>query len=82
MPYHIVSSSEVFVQLARQSTTCCMIPHLQIKKELVNGELIDLTLGLLQRRMLYWHRFAPESRMMCKATDALFDYGHKALRRD
>jgi ArgP family transcriptional regulator len=34
VPCHIVNSSEAFVQLARQGTTCCMIPHLQIEKEL------------------------------------------------
>ncbi len=69
------------MQLARRGTTCCMIPHLQIEKELKSGELIDLTPGLFQRRMLYWHRFAPESRMMRRVTDALIDYGHKVLRR-
>ncbi|HBQ7602445.1 LysR family transcriptional regulator ArgP [Klebsiella pneumoniae] len=82
VPCHIVNSSEAFVQLARQGTTCCMIPHLQIEKELNSGELIDLTPGLFQRRMLYWHRFAPESRMMRRVTDALIDYGHKVLRQD
>lgn len=82
VPCHIVNSSEAFVQLARQGTTCCMIPHLQIEKELKSGELIDLTPGLFQRRMLYWHRFAPESRMMRRVTDALIDYGHKVLRQD
>ena len=46
VPCHIVNSSEAFVQLARQGTTCCMIPHLQIEKELESGELIDLTPGL------------------------------------
>ncbi|HBY1426389.1 TPA: ArgP/LysG family DNA-binding transcriptional regulator, partial [Klebsiella pneumoniae] len=50
--------------------------------ELNSGELIDLTPGLFQRRMLYWHRFAPESRMMRRVTDALIDYGHKVLRQD
>lgn len=82
VPCHIVNSSEAFVQLARQGTTCCMIPHLQIEKELESGELIDLTPGLFQRRMLYWHRFAPESRMMRNVTDALLEYGHKVLRQD
>ncbi len=82
VPCHIVNSSEAFVQLARQGTTCCMIPHLQIEKELKSGELIDLTPGLYQRRMLYWHRFAPESRMMRNVTDALLAYGHKVLRQD
>jgi len=82
VPCHIVNSSEAFVQLARQGTTCCMIPHLQIEKELNSGELIDLTPGLHQRRMLYWHRFAPESRMMRNVTDALLAHGHKVLRQD
>jgi LysR family transcriptional regulator (chromosome initiation inhibitor) len=82
VPCHIVNSSEAFVQLARQGTTCCMIPHLQIEKELESGELIDLTPGLFQRRMLYWHRFAPESRMMRKVTDALLEHGRQVLRQD
>lgn len=82
VPCHIVNSSEAFVQLARQGTTCCMIPHLQIERELEQRELIDLTPGLHQRRMLYWHRFAPESRMMRKVTDALLDHGHQVLRQD
>jgi LysR family transcriptional regulator (chromosome initiation inhibitor) len=59
-----------------------MIPHLQIEKELESGELIDLTPGLFQRRMLFWHRFAPESRMMRKVTDALLAHGRQVLRQD
>lgn len=43
VPCHIVNSSEAFVQLALQGTTCCMIPHLQIEKELKEGSLINLT---------------------------------------
>lgn len=82
VPCHIVNSSEAFVQLAKQGTTCCMIPHLQIEKELASGELIDLTPGMCQRRMLYWHRFAPESKTMRKVTDALLNYGHRVLRQD
>lgn len=82
VPCHIVNSSEAFVQLAKQGTTCCMIPHLQIERELESNELIDLTPGLCQRRMLYWHRFAPESRTMKKVTDALLKYGRQVLRQD
>jgi len=82
VPCHIVNSSEAFVQLARQGTTCCMIPHLQIEKELESGELIDLTPGLFQRRLLFWHRFAPESRMMRKVTAALLAHGRQLLRQD
>lgn len=81
VPCHIVYSSEAFVQLARQGSVCCMIPHLQIEKELNQGELVDLTPGLCQRRMLYWHRFTPESRLMRNVTDALIADGRKLLRQ-
>lgn len=70
------------MQLARQGSVCCMIPHLQIERELAQGELVDLTPGLYQRRMLYWHRFAPESRLMRSVTDALIAHGHRVLRQD
>ncbi|MBD2811161.1 LysR family transcriptional regulator ArgP [Xenorhabdus sp. Vera] len=82
VPCHIVNSSEAFVQLAKQGSTCCMIPHLQICKELKAGELIDLTPGLYQRRMLYWHRFAPESGVMKKVTDTLLKLGRQMLRQE
>lgn len=81
VPCHIVYSSEAFVQLARQGSVCCMIPYLQIEKELNLGELVNLTPGLCQRRMLYWHRFAPESRLMRNVTDALIADGRKLLRQ-
>ena len=32
VPCHIVNSSEAFVQLARQGTTCCMIPTCRLRK--------------------------------------------------
>ncbi|CBJ82564.1 LysR family transcriptional regulator ArgP [Xenorhabdus bovienii] len=82
VPCHIVNSSEAFVQLAKQGSTCCMIPHLQVDKELQAGELIDLTPGLCQRRMLYWHRFAPESGAMRKVTDTLLKLGRQMLRQE
>ncbi len=80
VPCHIVYSSEAFVQLAKQGSVCCMIPHLQIEKELQEGSLIDLTPGLWQRRVLYWHRFAPESRLMQQVTEALLAHGRQQLR--
>ena len=82
LPCHIVNSSEAFVQLAKQGSVCCMIPHLQIESELAEGSLIDLTPGLYQRRMLYWHRFAPESRVMGRVTDSLVEYGRQVLRQE
>ena len=58
-----------------------MIPHLQIEKELASGELIDLTPGLFQRRMLYMAPLCScKAALTRKVTDALLDYGHKVLR--
>lgn len=76
---HITSSSEAFVQLAKQGSACCMLPILQVEKELKNGELINLTDGLFQRRMLYWHRFAPESSVMQNISDTILNYAKKVL---
>ncbi len=83
VPCHIVNSSEAFVQLARQGTTCCRRSRIcRSKKSSTAANLSISPSGLFQRRMLYWHRFAPESRMMRRVTDALIDYGHKVLRQD
>lgn len=71
---HITSSSEAFVQLAKQGNACCMLPILQVEKELQSGELVNLTEGLFQRRMLYWHRFAPESSMMQNISETIINY--------
>lgn len=53
VPCHIVNLSEAFVQLAKQGSTCYVIPHIQIINELNSCQLVDLTAGLYQRRMLY-----------------------------
>ncbi|WP_348666653.1 LysR family transcriptional regulator ArgP [Arsenophonus symbiont of Ornithomya chloropus] len=82
VPCHIVSTSEAFVQLAKQGSTCCMIPHLQIIKELNSGELINLTPGIYQRRMLYWHRFSPEMKITKKISDALIKTAKKILKQE
>ena len=76
---HITTSSEAFVQLALQGSACCMIPRLQVDQALKEGKLIDLTLGLYQRRMLYWHRFAPESNTMVAISEALINYTRRVL---
>lgn len=78
---HIINSSEAFVQLAKQGSSCCMIPRLQVEEELKSGALMDLTVGLYQRRMLYWHRFAPESSMMMDISEALINYSRRVLWR-
>lgn len=76
---HITSSSEAFVQLAKQGSACCMLPILQVEDELKSGELINLTEGLFQRRMLYWHRFAPESSVMQNISETIINYSKTVL---
>lgn len=76
---HITSSSEAFVRLARQGAACCMLPKLQIEDDLNNGQLIDLTPGLFQRKMLYWHRFAPETQTMSSISNSLIEYAKLVL---
>ncbi|WP_392561207.1 LysR family transcriptional regulator ArgP [Orbus sturtevantii] len=79
---HITSSSEAFVQLAKQGSACCMLPILQVEKELKSGELVNLTEGLFQRRMLYWHRFAPESNVMQNISETMLNYAKNVLWQD
>jgi len=79
---HITSSSEAFVQLAKQGSACCMLPILQVEKELKSGELVNLTEGLFQRRMLYWHRFAPESSMMQNISETILNHAKNVLWRE
>lgn len=76
---HITRSSDAFVRLAKQGAACCMLPKLQIQSALEKGELVDLTPGLFQRSMLYWHRFDPESQIMRSISEALIHYANKAL---
>lgn len=76
---HITSSSEAFVRLAKQGVACCMLPVLQIEDELKSGQLVNLTKGLYQRRILYWHRFSPESNLMKDISNAIIEYGRKVL---
>lgn len=82
VPCHIVNSSQACVQLTLQGAICCMLPHIQVEKELKQGTIINLTPSLHQRRTLYWHRLAPENRMMRRVTDALLAYTHTVLRQD
>jgi LysR family transcriptional regulator (chromosome initiation inhibitor) len=56
-PCHTVRSSEAFVGFAKQGLAYCLIPKLQIQKELISGELIDLRPGSSLTRTLYWHRW-------------------------
>jgi LysR family transcriptional regulator (chromosome initiation inhibitor) len=52
---HTVSSSEAFVELAKQGVAYCLVPYLQIKNELAAGELVNLCPEKELVMTLYWH---------------------------
>lgn len=76
---HITKSAEAFVRLAKQGAACCMLPKLQIERDLKKGKLVDLTPGLYQRKMLYWHRFAPETQIMTLISEHLIAHAKSVL---
>jgi LysR family transcriptional regulator (chromosome initiation inhibitor) len=52
---HSVRSSEAFVELTKQGVAYCLLPKLQIAKELANGELINISPENELIETLYWH---------------------------
>lgn len=52
---HSVSSSEAFVELAKQGVAYCLLPDLQIKDELASGELVKICPEKQHVQTLYWH---------------------------
>lgn len=52
---HSVGSSEAFVELAKQGVAYCLVPELQIEKELASGDLVKLCPDKQLLISLYWH---------------------------
>ena len=52
---HSVRSSEAFVALVKQGVAYCLLPKLQIAKELDSGQLISLCPDNTLVETLYWH---------------------------
>lgn len=52
---HSVGSSEAFVELAKQGVAYCLLPDLQISKELASGELVRICPEKQLVQTLYWH---------------------------
>lgn len=61
---HYCPSSEGFVQAARVGLGYGMIPELQFRDLLINGELVDVVPGYSLSTPLYWHYWQTESAVM------------------
>lgn len=76
---HTVRSSEAFVELAKQGVAYCLVPELQIKNELANGELINLCPQKQLIETLYWHSWILVKGVNKKISEEIVSYGQKLL---
>ncbi len=76
---HSVGSSEAFVKLAVSGMAYCLIPRLQIEKELSCGQLIDITPGFVISNRMYWHHWQLETGILKEISQALLKHAHQVL---
>ncbi|NGZ12799.1 LysR family transcriptional regulator ArgP [Vibrio aestuarianus] len=76
---HTVGSSEAFVKLAVSGAAYCLIPRLQIEKELAKGALIDITPGFILTNRIYWHHWQLETGILQAISQAILEYARTAL---
>jgi LysR family transcriptional regulator (chromosome initiation inhibitor) len=76
---HTISSSEAFVDLAKRSLVCCLIPQLQIERELAEGELINLCPQYCLSETLYWHSWVLMKGLNKKISQEIVAYGRQVL---
>ena len=77
---HTVASSEACVKAALAGFGYCMIPKVQIEKELAQRELIDICPGLYIDQQLYWHHWQLETGILKKISQAIVSYANQVLR--
>ncbi|MCE0494149.1 LysR family transcriptional regulator ArgP [Vibrio salinus] len=76
---HTVRSSEAFVRLALEGMAYCLIPQIQIEKELADGRLIDITPGKTYSYPIYWHHWQLESGVLRDVTQAITGFTRSHL---
>ncbi|MCF5840635.1 LysR family transcriptional regulator ArgP [Aeromonas veronii] len=79
-PCHTVRSSEAFVAMAEQGLACCLIPELQIRRQLAEGSLLDLSPDQHLVERLYWHRWVLERGLHKQISQRLIEQGRRALQ--
>jgi len=79
-PCHTVRSSEAFVAMAEQGLAYCLIPELQIRQQLAQGRLLDLSPSHHLIERLYWHRWVLERGLPKQIPQRLISEGRRALQ--
>ena len=76
---HRVRSSEAFVDLAKRGVAYCLAPRLQIKQQLVSGELINLCPEKVFIQKLYWHSWVLVRGINKQLSQQIVQYGQSVL---
>ncbi len=80
-PYHLLPSSERFLDFLLMGRGYGMVPDLQAEPELTAGALIDLCPGRTIDVPLYWHVWGGNSRLTGELTRILLAAGQKILKQ-
>ena len=78
-PCHHVRSSEGFVDLAKKGVAYALVPEMQIKQELVNGELVNLLPKTKLISHLYWHSWILAKGVFKQASSLIIDFAKRHL---
>jgi LysR family transcriptional regulator (chromosome initiation inhibitor) len=76
---HSVKSSEAFVALVKQGVAYCLLPKLQIAKELDSGQLISLCPENTLVETLYWHSWVLVKGVSKQISDNIVQVGCSKL---
>ncbi|WP_019028494.1 LysR family transcriptional regulator ArgP [Colwellia piezophila] len=76
---HSVRSSEAFVALAKQGVAYCLLPKLQITRELLSGELINLSPENELIETLFWHSWVLVKGINKKISQQIVKIGQQKL---
>ena len=79
---HTVGSSEAFVKAALAGIGYGLIPEVQIREELRDGRLINITPDLVMDQLLYWHHWQLESGVVKALTNTITQYTSQYLQQD
>jgi LysR family transcriptional regulator (chromosome initiation inhibitor) len=78
---HTVRSSEAFVKMALAGAAYCLIPRLQIEKELQEGFLCVVTPEYSITQRLYWHHWQLESGLLQQLSTRIVAYAQQHLQQ-
>lgn len=76
---HLLPSSEGFVKAALAGLGFGMMPELQVKDLIDNGQLVDVVPGYAQDISLYWHFWQAESPVMAQVRQSVIKAAQRHL---